>query len=75
MKFELKYESLKSKFSLFFFAFKLMIGYSDTLKRKEKIIRKSAFDNKKKKPGLKFNPRLALTDVRTTGPRRCNRPS
>ena len=33
-----------------------MIGYS---KRIEKIIRESAFDEKKKKPGLKFNPRLA----------------
>ena len=27
-----------------------------------------AFDNKKKKPGLKFNPSLALTGVQTTGP-------
>ena len=42
----------------------------DTLKRIEKIIRESAFDKKKKKPGLKFNPWLALTCVRTTGPRR-----
>ena len=41
-----------------------MIGYS---KRIEKIIRESAFDEKKKKPGLKFNPRLALTGLRTTG--------
>ena len=39
----------------------------DTLKRIEKIIRERAFD--KKKPGLKFNPGLALTGVRTTGPR------
>ena len=38
-------------------------------KRIEKIIRKSAFDNKKKKAGLKFNPELVLTGVRTTGPR------
>ena len=42
-----------------------MIGYA---KKKEKIIRESAFDKKKKKPGLKFNPRLVLTRVRTTGP-------
>ena len=32
-----------------------MIGYA---KKIEKIIRESAFDKKKKKPGLKFNPRL-----------------
>ena len=43
-----------------------MIGYP---KKIEKIIRESAFDKKKKKPGLKFNPGLALTGVRTTGPR------
>ena len=41
-----------------------MIGYS---KRIEKIIRESAFDNMKKKPGLIFNPKLALSGVRTTG--------
>ena len=39
-----------------------MIGYS---KRIEKIIRESAFDNMKKKPGLIFNPKLALSGVRT----------
>ena len=43
-----------------------MIGYSKK-KRENIIIRESAFDKKKKKPGL--NPRLALTSVRTTGPR------
>ena len=41
-----------------------MIGYA---KKIEKIIRESAFDKKKKKPRLKFNPGLALTRVRTTG--------
>ena len=66
MKFELRYESLKSKSSLILFAYNLMIGYS---KRIEKIIRESAFDEKKKKPGLKFNPRLASTGLRTTGAR------
>ena len=45
----------------------------DTLKRIEKIIRGNAFDKKKKNPGLKFNPRLALTGVRTTGPRNENK--
>ena len=44
-----------------------MIGYA---KKIEKIIRESAFDKKKKKPGLKFNPGLALTSVRTTGLKR-----
>ena len=42
-----------------------MIGYS---KKNKENIRESAFDSKKKKPGLKFNLRLALTGVRTTGP-------
>ena len=41
-----------------------MIGYS---KKIEKIIQENAFDKKKKKPGLKFNPGLALTGVRTAG--------
>ena len=31
-------------------------------------MRESAFDKNIKKPGLKFNSRLALTGVRTTGP-------
>ena len=31
-------------------------------------MRESAFDNKKKKAGLKFNPGLVLTGVRTTAP-------
>ena len=35
----------------------------------EKIIQESAFDKKKKKPGIKFNSGLALTGVRTTGAR------
>ena len=41
----------------------------DALKRIEKIILKNAFQQKKKKLGLKFNPGLALTGFRTTGPR------
>ena len=45
----------------------------DTLKRIEKIIRESAFDKKIKNPGLKFNPGLALTGVRTTG--LCRKPN
>ena len=43
-----------------------MIGCS---KKIEKIIRENAFEEKKKKPRLKFNPELALIDLRTTGPR------
>ena len=66
MKFDLKYGSLKSKFNLILFAYNLMIGYSE--KNRENIL-ETAFDNKKKKPRLKFNPRLALTGVRTTEPR------
>ena len=34
----------------------------------EKIIQESVFDKKKKKPGLKFNPGLAVIGLRTTGP-------
>ena len=33
----------------------------------EKTIRKSAFEKKKKKSGLKFNPGLALISLQTTG--------
>ena len=40
----------------------------DMLKRVENIIRGNAVDQKKKKAGLKFNPGLALIDLRTTGP-------
>ena len=39
-----------------------------TLKRIEKIVRENAFDEKKKRLGLKFNPGLALIGLRTTGP-------
>ena len=38
-------------------------------KNNREIIRDSAFDKKKKKRWLKFNPGLALTGIRTTGPR------
>ena len=41
----------------------------DALKKIEKIFRENASEQKKKKPRLKFNPGLALTDLRTTGPR------
>ena len=65
-RFEFNYESLKIKFSLISLS---TIWWLDTLKTTKKIIRESAFDSKKKKPGLKFNLRLALTCIRKTGPR------
>ena len=39
----------------------------DSPKGKEKIIRETAFEKKKKEPGLKFDPGLALIGPRTTG--------
>ena len=42
--------------------------FLDAPKRREKIIRENAFGQQKKKPGLKFNPGLALIGLRTTGP-------
>ena len=47
-----------------------MIGYS---KKNREIIGESVFDKNIKKPGLRFNPGLALTGVRTTGPRNENK--
>ena len=44
------------------------IWWLDALKRREKIVRENAFKQKKKKPGLKFKPGLALIDLRTSGP-------
>ena len=37
------------------------------LKKIARIIRENTFQQKKKKPGLKFNPGLALIGLRTTG--------
>ena len=65
-KFEFRYESLKSKFSLILFVNNLGLA---TLKRIEKIVGENAFDEKKKRPRLKFNPGLALISLQTTGPR------
>ena len=39
-----------------------------TLKRIEKVVRENAFDEKKERPGLKFNPGFALIGLRTTAP-------
>ena len=41
-----------------------------TLKRIEKFFGENAFDEKKKRPGLKFNPGLALNGLQTTQPRK-----
>ena len=57
MKLEFRYESLKRKFSLTLFAHNLLVECS---KKIEKIILGNAFEQKKKKPRLKFNPGLAL---------------
>ena len=61
-KFEFRYESLKGKFSLILFVYNLMIGYS---KKIEKIVRENALDGEEKRPGLKFNPGLALIGLRS----------
>ena len=45
------------------------IWWLGALKRREEIIRESTFEQKKKKPRLKFNPGLELIGLRTTGPR------
>ena len=44
------------------------IWWLDALKRIEKIIQENAFEQKKEKPGSKFNPGLALIGLQTTGP-------
>ena len=44
-----------------------MIGYS---KKNQENNPREYFWQKKKKPEIKFNPELALTGVRTTGPMR-----
>ena len=63
MKFEFRYKSSKSKFSLIPLVCNLVIGCSK--KNRENY----AFKQKKKKPGLNFNPRLKLIRLRTTGTR------
>ena len=65
-KFDFRYESLRSKFSFILFANNLMIGCS---KKKRGNYPENTFEQKKKKPGLKFNPVLALIGLQTTGPR------
>ena len=62
--FHFRYESLRSKFSFILFPTIWLLG---ALKGREKIIRENAFEQKKKKPGLKFNFGLALIGLQTTG--------
>ena len=62
MKFEFRYENLKSKFSVIFLS---TIWLLDALERIEKIIPENAFE--KKKPGLKFNRGLALPAFQQLG--------
>ena len=66
MKFEFRYKSLKSKFSLIPLVCNLVIG---CYKKNRENYLKNAFKQKKKKPGLKFNPGLELIGLRTTGTR------
>ena len=49
--FEAGLRDLKKQFSLILFAYNFMTGYSKKIK---KIIRDSAFNKKKKKPGFKL---------------------
>ena len=53
-KFDFRYESLRSKFSF------ILSANNSTPE--------NTFEQKKKKPGLKFKPGLALIGLRTTGP-------
>ena len=45
-----------------------LIWWLDALKKINKIIQENSFEQKKRKPRLKFNPGLALISLRTTGP-------
>ena len=49
-------------------SFRLQFGDWILQKRIEKIIWENAFKQKKKEPGLNFNPGLALISLETTGP-------
>ena len=53
MRFELRFESLKSNSVLILFVHKLIIGSS---KNKRENYQENAFEHKKKKPGLKLTP-------------------
>ena len=55
--FQVRYESLKSKFSFIVFLYNLMISCPKI----KKIIPKNAFEQKKKKPGLKFKSWITVT--------------
>lgn len=59
-KFQFRYGSLKIKFSLILLS---TIWRLEALKKIAKIIQENAFKRKKKKPGIKFNPGLALISL------------
>ena len=63
-KFDFRYETLRSQFSFILSAYNLIIGCS---KKKRGNYPGNTFEQKKEKPGLKFNPGLALIGLRTTG--------
>ena len=57
MKFDFRSESFERKSTSIIFVNKLIIGCS---KKKEEIVLKRLLNRERKKPGLKFNPGLAL---------------
>ena len=67
MKFELRYESFKSKFTSVLFAYNLVSGHS---KKNRENYPRERFDKKRNKPRLKLTtvPGLLLTGVGTTEP-------
>ena len=58
------YDESKFNLNIYFF-----LQFGDWMLQKiEKIIRENVFEQKKKKPGLKFNPEFALISFQTNGP-------
>ena len=55
MRFEFRFESLKSVSVSILYVYKLMIGSSKN-SRENNIIQENAFEPKKKKPGLNITP-------------------
>ena len=58
-------EALKANSVLFLLP---TIWWLDALKKDRKLSRKNAFEQTEKKPGLKFNPGLALLAFEQVGP-------
>ena len=70
MEFGFRSESFKSKLSRIRFVNNLMTGFCIKLKRK--LFDKRLLNQGTEKPGLKFNPGLALQGLQTTWPRSMN---